>query len=160
MKQITGTVEATTKDGMTGAEKSEKSPVTYLEFENSDDVLTFLSGSEIKLTDGTVLVSAPADEVTDGKVTKSAADVLKARVSDFLRSLNYGLNLNARSDVRSTLMAKLEGPDKAINKLVADIVKARAAAGKPVTEQAARKIAVAMLGMDETPAETPAAATA
>lgn len=148
MKQITGTVEATTKDAISGAEKSEKSPVTYLEFESADDVLGYLAGNEMKLADGSVVVSAPADQKDEnGKVLKSASDVLKSQIADFLKAVNYGLNLNARSEVRTALQAKLEGPDKAINKLVSDIVKARAAHGIPITEPEARKIALGMLGI-------------
>ena len=156
MKQVTGKVECTVKDGLTGNEKTESAPVTYPEFETADDVLAYLAGSEMKLADGTVLVTAPADVVTDGKVAKTAADVLKERVTEFIKAANYGLNLNARSEVRSQLQAKLEGPDKAINKLVADIVKARAAAGMPISETDARKLAVSMLGLQPAVETAPA----
>ena len=148
MKQITGKVECTVKDGLTGNEKTESAPVSYLEFESSDDVLGFLAGNEFKLADGTVLVVAPAEEKdAEGKVTKTAADVLKSRVTDLIKALNYGVNLNARTSIRADLQAKLEGPDKAINKLVSDIVKTRATHGMPITEVDARKLAITMLGL-------------
>lgn len=116
MKQVNSEVSVTVKDAISGADKTESSQVSYSEFENAEDVLTFLSGAD------------------------------KDATADFLGSLNYGVNLKARASVRATLLAKLEGPDKAINKAVEQFIKARAAMNKPVDEATARKIVTAMLG--------------
>jgi hypothetical protein len=132
MKLIQGTVEVTVKDGMTGTEKSEKGPVSDLELESVDDVLVYLSGNAV----GTV---SPAE--TDPKK-------LAERIAGFIKAVNYGLNLNARAAIRGELSNKLEGPDKAINKMVADMIKARASTGKPITEEQARKIAVTIMQSD------------
>jgi hypothetical protein len=123
MKTINGTVTVGVEDGVTGKRREETAPVVYPEFENAEDVLNHLSlgGTEAEVAE---------------------------RHKAFLHALNYGFNLDARSVVNQNLRAKLEGPDKAINKLVNDIVKARAAAGMPISEPDARKLAVTMLGIE------------
>jgi hypothetical protein len=112
--------------------------VTYLEFETAEDFLNYLGAS---------------------------GDQGKANLETLKSWSNYGANLKARSIVRNELLAKMEGPDKSINKSINDFVKARAAAGKPITEAQARKMVLAMMAMEaeteETanpPAETPATA--
>lgn len=75
---------------------------------------------------------------------ENAADLLSfaqagdAQLKQLLGAANYGLNLKARASVRATLLQTLEGPDKSINKAVEALVKAMAAVGITMTEDAAR----------------------
>lgn len=91
-----------------GSEKTESAPVSYAVYETADDVLGFLTSAK------------------------------EADLKSFLKSLNYGINLDARSEVRQTLQTKVAGPDKAVNKAVETLVKAMAALGVPFTEEQAR----------------------
>lgn len=63
-------------------------------------------------------------------------------LKELIENANYAINLKARAPVRQTLAAKVAGPDKAIEKAIKDMVKARAAMGKPITEEAARALLV------------------
>jgi hypothetical protein len=142
MKSVTGTVEVKSKDAQ-GNEKVATAPVTYNEFENHVDILTAMGLSDV------------ADLVKD----RAFSDDQKTANASLLGALNYGVNLKARTIVRNELQSKLEGPDKAINKMIADLIKARAAAGKPISEEKARALALALMAQDdEAPAETPATA--
>lgn len=135
MKSINGTVEYTYKNAE-GKEITLKDEVKYPEFETAADIVGALdSGNFSDVVDG------------EGKVTKLAADVLKEYVADFLSALNYGLSLKARAKVRTVLQAKAEGPDKSINKMVAELVKNRAAQGKPISEEKARAMVLAQQRM-------------
>ena len=149
MKNINGTVEFNYKSAE-GAEKTEKDSVSYPEFETVDDILTTLDSAQF------------SDKVDEGgKVVKLAADIYKEFVTEFLTALNYGTSLRARAKVRAVLQSKAEGPDKSINKMVAELVKMRAAQGKPITEEKARAMVLALRELEkeeETPAETPATA--
>ncbi len=121
MKQQTGTVEVKLKTA-DGTEKVEQDTVTYPEFETSQDVLDFISTGD--------------------------AEKDKANLADLLAAANYGFNLKARASVRSRLLDKLAGPDKAINKAIADIMKMKAAMGKPITEEKARALVLALQDAD------------
>jgi hypothetical protein len=137
MKNVTGTVEFNYKNAE-GKEKTEKDTVSYAEFEHAGDVLAHLDSGAV------------TDVVDDeGKVTKLAADVMKERLAAFLKALNYGISLHARQKVRAVLQAKAEGPDKSINRMVDDLIKMRAADGKPISEEKARKMVLAMRAMEE-----------
>ena len=107
MKQITDSVSVKYKTAE-GKEAEEISPVSYPEFETSDDVLEYLSKGD------------------------------KDAISHFIGSVNYGLNLKARAKVRTSILDKVAGPDKAINKMVETLVKGMAALGIPFTEEQAR----------------------
>jgi hypothetical protein len=63
---------------------------------------------------------------------------------EVINNWHYGQDLKAKSVVRQVILAKQAGPEKSINKLAKDIFKMRAANGKPVTEEVARKLAVAL----------------
>lgn len=133
MQTVTGTVEVKSKDAQ-GNEKVEKGAVKYPYFESSEDILSYLGDSTGEAVEFTL-----ADGKTKVKVAPKMKEVLDA--------LNYGVNLKARVVVRNEIQARLEGPDKAINKQVADFIKARAAVGKPVTEEQARKFVLMMMDM-------------
>jgi hypothetical protein len=69
---------------------------------------------------------------------KSAKTVISA--------FNYGSDLKARAAVRAEILNESAGPEKALAKLAADIMKLRASIGKPVTQEKAN--ALAKLQMD------------
>lgn len=118
MKTIEGTVTVTYKEG--GEEKEKTAPVSYSEFETAEDILEVIANST----------------EADGKPTKS--------FSEFLSNLNYGTNLKARSQVRATLLQSLPtSPDKAIEAFAKQLVKMRAAFGKPITLEQAMVLAKA-----------------
>jgi hypothetical protein len=87
------------------------------------------------------------------KTYENADDVLNELQSPeslktLLSNLNYGTDLKLRVKVRNEILAEQAGPEKSFNKLVADIIKNRAALGKPVTEEQARKMAEMIQGLD------------
>jgi hypothetical protein len=57
----------------------------------------------------------------------------------------YAHDLGRRASMRQTLVTAAAGPDKAIEKAIKDFMAARAAAGKPVTEEAARAKMLALM---------------
>ena len=61
-------------------------------------------------------------------------------LAELLGDVNYARNLGARSKVRQAIMSTEAGPDKAIEKAIKDMVKARAAVGKPITEEQAKQM--------------------
>jgi hypothetical protein len=66
-------------------------------------------------------------------------------VVDLLKDATYAYDLGVRANIRQSLVTAIAGPDKAIEKMVKDMIAARAAAGKPITEEAARaKVALIM----------------
>ncbi len=66
-------------------------------------------------------------------------------VVELLQGFTYAYDLGIRSKIRQQIVSAAAGPDKAIEKAVQDFMKARAAMGKPVTEEAARAKVKAML---------------
>ncbi len=61
-----------------------------------------------------------------------------------ITAANYGLDLKVRANLRNQIMSELGGPGNAIEKLVKDILAMRLKAGKPITEEKARAMALAM----------------
>lgn len=59
-------------------------------------------------------------------------------VVEMLKHVTYAYDLGVRAGIRQNLVTALAGPDKAIEKAIKDLMAARAAAGKPITEEAAR----------------------
>ena len=86
-------------------------------------------------------------------IFENAEDVLNycddKKLAQLLEWVNSGANQLSRYAVRQSLLAKMEGPDKAINKLISDLMKAREKVGKPISEQKAHAIAIAMLDSEE-----------
>jgi hypothetical protein len=82
-------------------------------------------------------------------VFETVEDVISAlsdpkQIVDILRNLNYGTDLKLRSVCRAALVSESAGPDKAIERLVADLIKMRAAIGKPISEEQARNLVTQM----------------
>ena len=69
-------------------------------------------------------------------------------VLELLKHATYSYDLTQRAKIRQSLVANAAGPEKAIEKQVKDFMAARAAMGKPVTEDVARTRVMAMLGAD------------
>jgi len=134
MKTISGVVEVKIKDAQ-GKEIIEQSPVTFPFFESAEDILSVLGDNS-----GDVVEFQLADGKTVVKLAPKTAELLVCE--------NYGANLKARATVRAALLNKLEGPEKAINRQVEQLVKARAAKGKPITEVQARKIVLLTMEME------------
>lgn len=100
-------------------------------------------------------------ELTEGKVTSTAApDKLLGDAIAFFQELEgkdgngvvrllkeatYAYDLGVRAGIRQTLVTAAAGPDKAIEKSIKDFMAARAAAGKPVTEDVARAKILALM---------------
>lgn len=53
---------------------------------------------------------------------------------------HYGQDLKAKSEVRNAILAEVAGPEKSLEKLIKDFMKAREAVGKPISEERARVI--------------------
>jgi len=66
-------------------------------------------------------------------------------VIELLKNATYANDLGQRNKIRATIVASLEGPEKSIEKAVKDFMAARQAAGKPISEEAARAKVMAMM---------------
>jgi hypothetical protein len=87
-------------------------------------------------------------EVVGGEVEVLLGDAIayyQAKVGEkgngvlaLLADATYANDLGQRAKIRQQLVTAAAGPDKAIDKAVKDFMAARAAAGKPVTEEQAR----------------------
>ena len=69
-------------------------------------------------------------------------------VIELLKNATYAHDLGQRNKIRATIVASLEGPEKAIEKMIKDFMAARQAAGKPISEEAARAKVMAMQAED------------
>jgi len=69
-------------------------------------------------------------------------------VIELLKNATYANDLGQRNKLRATIVASLEGPEKAIEKMIKDFMAARQAAGKPISEEAARAKVMAMQAED------------
>jgi hypothetical protein len=61
---------------------------------------------------------------------------------------HYGADLREKASVRNAILAEQAGPEKAIDKLAKDLFKARAANGKPITEEQSLLMAKMYLDME------------
>ncbi len=69
-------------------------------------------------------------------------------VLEMLKNVTYSHDLGVRAKIRQTLVATLNGPDKAIAAQVKQYMIGRAAKGKPVTEEEALKRVLALMDME------------
>lgn len=81
-------------------------------------------------------VSSVADALEYVKATFRPENAAEHFLADWIR----GVNLRVQNTTRGALVAANEGPEKAQNKAIADLVKARAAMGRPISEERARAI--------------------
>lgn len=106
----------------------------------------------MKNDQGTVTVSIGDKEFSKGytkKIYETADDVLgelqdEKALKTVIDNLNYATDLKLRAKVRADILSESAGPEKAVDKMVKDMVKMRAAVGKPITEEQARKIILAL----------------
>ena len=76
-------------------------------------------------------------------IFENSEDVLTALQKDekeVVSLINYAKDLKLRANVRSQILTESAGPEKATNKAIEAFIKARAAVGKPVTEDEAKVI--------------------
>ena len=66
-------------------------------------------------------------------------------VIELLRNATYANDLGQRNKIRQVLVTSMEGPEKSIDKAVKDFMAARQAAGKPISEEAARAKVMAIM---------------
>lgn len=66
-------------------------------------------------------------------------------VVELLKNATYANDLGKRATIRQMLVAAVAGPEKAIEKSIKDFMAARAAAGKPISEEKARAKVLAMM---------------
>lgn len=88
------------------------------------------------------------------KTSITSEDLLSEMQKDikqFTSDWWYGRDLRMKAVVRAAILAEVAGPDKAFEKSVKDFIKMRAAMGKPVTEEQAKKFMKAMAEMEEAP---------
>jgi hypothetical protein len=108
----------------------------------------------------TVTVSFGADDAKKEfsrdfvqSVFENSDDILnslqtKEGTEQILKDLNSGVKSRLYLQTRNAILAEQAGPEKSFAKLVQDIIKNRAALGKPVTEDQARKMAEMIQGLD------------
>lgn len=71
-------------------------------------------------------------------------------VIELLKNTTYAYDLTVRAGIRQNLLSALEGPEKAIEKGLKDMIAARAAVGKPITEEwKAKTLAMLRAASDE-----------
>jgi hypothetical protein len=61
---------------------------------------------------------------------------------------HYGQDLRAKADTRTTILDEVAGPEKSFEKSVKQFMDLRSKAGKPVTEEQARKVVKAQMEME------------
>lgn len=66
-------------------------------------------------------------------------------VLELLKNATYANDLGKRAAIRQMLVSAVAGPEKAIEKSIKDFMAARAAAGKPISEEKARAKVLAMM---------------
>lgn len=88
---------------------------------------------------------------TKQELLKACIDFLTGKskegdgVGDLLSYATYAYDLAVRGTIRAAIEKAAEGPDKVIEKTIKDLMAARAAAGKPITEDEARKKVLALM---------------
>ena len=80
--------------------------------------------------------------VTTDDILKLLSDEKSAK--GVINDWHYGQDLREKAAIRNSILAEQAGPEKAFEKSVKDFMKLREANGKPVTEEAARRIVQAM----------------
>lgn len=96
---------------------------------------------------GKVIVTSPADKLLGDAIAFFQAEVGEKGngVLEMLQHVTYSQDLAKRASIRQTLVQSLEGPEKAISKAIKDLMAARAAAGKPISEEKAREKVMAAM---------------
>lgn len=64
---------------------------------------------------------------------------------ELLDAATYAYDLSRRATIRQSLVTAMEGPEKAIEKTIKDMMAMRAAAGKPISEDVARQKVMALM---------------
>lgn len=111
-----------------------------------DVVKVNITGADGKSTEFTKPVTFPELENVDDVLSFMQKSDESAK--ELIAAANYGFNLKARSKVTQTIKQENAGPEASINKMVKDMVKARATLGRPISEEDARKTVLTMLGIE------------
>lgn len=100
-----------------------------------------------KLVDGKVASDATVEDLLGSAIQFFQKEVGEKGngVVELLKNATYAYDLGVRAGIRQTLVTAAAGPDKAIEKSIKDFMAARAAAGKPVTEEVARTKIMALM---------------
>lgn len=107
------------------------------------DKIVFHGTSE---EDGKVIGGEPTDLLAKAiKYFQEKVGEKGNGVLELLSAVTYAHDLEVRNKLRSGLVAAIAGPEKAIEKSIKDFMAARAAAGRPVTEEVARQKVMAMM---------------
>ena len=61
-------------------------------------------------------------------------------VTELLSHVTYSYDLGQRSVIRQGIIASIQGPDKAIDKAIDALIKAKTAMGQTITKEAARAL--------------------
>ncbi len=100
---------------------------------------------------------------TDKTISRSYKQIVRKSVTvdDMLKQLSdektaqsliadwyYGQDLRTKSEVRQAILQENENPEKSIEKLAKDLFKARAANGKPISEEQSLKMARMYIEME------------
>lgn len=86
---------------------------------------------------------APTDLLKDAIAFLQAERPKQNGMVELLREAEYAYDLGKRNKIRQSILSGLEGPEKAIEKAIADLMKARQAMGKPISEEKARAMVMA-----------------
>ena len=126
--------EVKVKDGQNKVIASQTYEKIVFEGDSKDDKGNTVVSSEVK-----VLLGAAID-FFQKEVGDKGNGVL-----ELLKNATYAYDLGVRASIRQTLVTAAAGPDKAIEKAIKDLMVARAAANRPITEEQARaKVMAAM----------------
>ena len=90
----------------------------------------------VKVTFGSGASEREVSREVSYSIPENADDVLgllqnKDSLDEVLANIKYASSLKARNKVRAAILDSEAGPDKAIDKAIADANKARIASGKP-----------------------------
>lgn len=67
-------------------------------------------------------------------------------LEDILKHINFSLEAKMRTSIRQKTLAQNAGPENSINRAVTQLMKAREAVGKPISEEKARELVNSMMG--------------
>ena len=94
---------------------------------------------------GTISGGTPESLLTDAIAFFQAENPKGNGVIELLRSATYAYDLGVRASIRQSLVTAAAGPEKSIDRAVKDLMAARSAAGRPISEETARAKVMALM---------------
>src|SRR5579862_2434327 len=88
---------------------------------------------------GSVELFSTIDDILE-KVEEKDEDGKSSGLDELLKWINASLEAKERTSIRNKTLAQNAGPENSINRAITQLMKAREAAGKPISEEKAREM--------------------